>query len=135
MGELGEAESQIFMSHLAMLQDRDFIEKIMARVRQDLINVEKALDLEMNRLIQLLGEVEHEYLRERNEDILDVGRRVLKHLGIDKDSVSGHLPENTVLIAKELLPSETLNIDRENIVSIVTNGVAARATVLFWLDR
>jgi phosphoenolpyruvate-protein phosphotransferase (PTS system enzyme I) len=132
VGEIGEAESRIFMSHLAMLQDRDFIEKIMDRVRQDLINVEQALDLEMDRLVQLLGEVEHEYLRERSEDIRDVGRRVLKHLGIDKDSISAQLPENTVLIAKELLPSETLNIDRKNIVSIVTErgGTTSHSSIL-----
>lgn len=132
VGELGEAESQIFMSHLAMLKDRDFIGKIVDRVRQDLINVEQALDLEMNRLIRLLGEVENEYLRERSEDIRDVGRRVLKHLGIDKDSLSERLPEKTVLIAKELLPSETLNIDRENIVSIVTErgGTTSHSSIL-----
>ena len=132
LSELGEAESQILMFHLAMLRDQEFSEKILNRVQNDLVNVEQALDLEIQKMVELLAEVESEYFRERRDDIRDVGRRVLKHLGIDKESISERLPPKSVLIARELLPSETLNLDRKCVVAIVTElgGQTSHSAIL-----
>jgi len=120
LSELGEAESQIFAAHLALLRDEKFALRVKERIRRDLVNVEHALDAEVQDLVRLLSEVENEYLRERAGDVRDVGRRVLKHLGHGPEEVLYSIPCGSVIVAEDLLPSDTLRMDRANIVAVVT---------------
>lgn len=118
--ELGHSESQIFAAHLGLLNDRQFISKVKERIERDLINVEHAIDEEVNDLVKLLSELENEYLRERASDMKDIGRRVLKHLGHGHENILKSIKSGSVLVAEELLPSDTLNMDRGHISAIVT---------------
>lgn len=133
MEELGQAEIGIFDAHLALLKDADFAKKVKKRISEELINVEHAVEKEIDDLAGLLAKVENEYLRERNQDIRDVGRRILKNL--NHTGTMGQLrllSPNTVLVTKELLPSDTLEMDRKNIAAIVTErgGPQSHAAIL-----
>jgi phosphoenolpyruvate-protein phosphotransferase len=132
MTELGEAESQIVMAHLALLEDKKFIQKVKKRVQDDFINVEHALFEEINNLVALLETMENEYIRERTEDIRDIGFRVLKHLGTRQNTDLKSLPPETVLVAGELLPSETLSLDRKHVIAIVAErgGLTSHSAIL-----
>ncbi len=132
LAKLGETHSAIFAAHLGLLQDRQFVERIKTRIQRDLVNVEHALDAEVSDLCAMLVAVENEYLRERAHDIRDVGVRVLRQLA---DHDAGHydeLPPRSVIVARELLPSETLDLDREHVVAIVTEagGENSHAAIL-----
>jgi len=120
LAELGQAESEIFRAHLALLSDENFTSKVKDRVSQDLVNVEHALHEEIEDLAKLLSDVENEYLRERASDVYDIRRRVLKNLGHGSERVLRSLPLDSVLVAQELLPSDTLNLDRSHVAAIVT---------------
>jgi len=120
LSELGETESEIFTAHLTMLHDREFTENIKRRVEHDLVNVEQAVVQEVDHLIGLLEEVESEFHKERANDIRDVGQRLLRHLGSESPTRLDSLPPQTVLIARELLPSETVNLDRADVAAIIT---------------
>ncbi|MFA6714612.1 MAG: phosphoenolpyruvate--protein phosphotransferase [Victivallaceae bacterium] len=133
MRELGQAETGILDAHLALLKDADFIGKVKKRISEELVTVEHAVEKEIDGLAGLLAKVENEYLRERNQDIRDVGRRILKNL--NHTGTMGQLrllPPNTVLVTKELLPSDTLEMDRKNTVAIVTErgGQQSHAAIL-----
>ncbi len=130
--ELGEAESKIFAVHLAMLTDEEFSDRVRARVRDDLVNVEQAFDAEVEDVVRLLSEVESEYLRERTQDVRDVGRRVLKHLGGQQGGEPDDLPPGSVIVARELLPSDTLHLDRGHVAAIVSErgGKTTHAAIL-----
>lgn len=133
MGELGQAETGIFDAHLALLKDTDFTGKVKKHISEELVNVEHAVEREIEGLAALLAKVENEYLRERNQDIRDVGRRILKNL--NHTGTMGQLrllPPETVLVTKELLPSDTLEMDRKNIAAIVTErgGPQSHAAIL-----
>lgn len=133
MGELGQAETSIFDSHLALLKDAEFTRKVKARVSEELVNVEHAVEKEIEELASLLAQLENEYLRERNQDIRDVGRRILKNLNhTGTMGLLRLLSPDTVLVTKELLPSDTLEMDRKNIVAIVTErgGPQSHAAIL-----
>jgi len=120
LSELGQAESQIFAAHLALLEDQKFTFKIKERIRRDLVNVEHAMDEEVKDLAGLLSQVENEYLRERAGDVRDIGRRILKHLGHGSQGLLYSVPSGSVIVAEELLPSDTLHMDRANVAAVVT---------------
>ncbi len=132
LAELGEAQSAIFAAHLGLLQDNHFAERIKARIQGDLVNVEHALDVEVADLCAMLASVENEYLRERAQDIRDVGRRVMRQLTAHDGGQYVDVPPQSVIVARELLPSETLDLDREHVAGIVTEegGENSHAAIL-----
>jgi len=120
LSELGQAESQIFAAHLALLKDQQFVSKVKERVCRDLVNVEYAMDEEIKDLSGLLSELENEYLRERAGDVRDIGQRVLKHLGHGSHESLYSIPSGSVIVADDMLPSDTLHLDRANVAAVVT---------------
>lgn len=132
--ELGESESEIFEAHLMMLKDSTFIQKINKRVETELINAEKAVIAEIGNLEKLLMDVKDEYLQERSQDFRDVGRRILKNLSHESergDSIK-KLPSGIILVAHELLPSDTIFLDRKNVAAILTEkgGTSSHTAIL-----
>jgi phosphoenolpyruvate-protein phosphotransferase (PTS system enzyme I) len=122
LAEIGEAESEIIGAHLALLTDPAFIARIEGRIQTESINAEFALEQEVDAIgRQILG-LENEYLRERSHDLVDVKNRLLKHLGHGSAAVLEQLPPGTVVVARELLPSDTLNLDRAHVVGLVLEG-------------
>lgn len=132
VSELGRAEAGIFDAHLAMLADRAFRAKVSSRIERDLVNVEQAVDAEFSDLAKILEEIETEYVRERAQDMRDVKRRVLKHLGHGPAEALAQLPQECVLVTTELLPSDTLNLDRSHVAAIVMEhgGITGHAAIL-----
>jgi phosphoenolpyruvate-protein phosphotransferase len=126
-------ESGIFEAHLMLLQDADFIQKVKTRVSNELINIEHAVKTEVNELADMLSKLENEYLSQRDQDIRYVGRRLIKNLtNSNSPGRLRFLPENTVLVAQELLPSDTLELDRKHVNGIVTElgGAQSHAAIL-----
>lgn len=132
LGELGQNQSAIFAAHLSLLQDESFATRIRERISRDLVNVEHALDAEVNNLCKLLASVESEYVRERAQDIRDIGKRVMQQLVGHSVGQYAQLPPHSVIVARELLPSETIDLDRRNVVGIVTEegGENSHAAIL-----
>lgn len=118
--DFGEKEAKIFSAHLAFILDEEFISKVKNRIVSDLINVEQALFTEINDFTAVLTEMKNEYIKERASDIVDIGNRILKNLIKQKGERSELIPPNSVLLAPELYPSDTLNLKRNNISAIVT---------------
>jgi len=133
--EIGETESGIFASHLALLQDPMFVENVKRKVAEERINVEQAIGQEIAKLEKLLLQVKSEYIRERTQDIRDVGLRVLEKLrlpGTERVSALSSVPKSTVVVARELFPSDTMDLNREAVVAIVTerSGASSHAVIL-----
>jgi phosphotransferase system enzyme I (PtsI) len=115
LSEFGEAESEIIASHLAFVKDPDFIAKVEKRIEGDLVNAEFAVQAEADDAAALLARADSHYLRERAADIFDLKQRVLKHLGHGAATRLRQLPPGTVLVARELLPTDTLTLDRAHV--------------------
>ncbi len=119
--EIGEQEAAIFDAHLLFINDEEFHAKLLGRVSKNLINCEQAVKLEILGYIKQLSSLKNGYMRERIMDFEDVGTKLLRNLRYDMpDHPLGTLAEQTVIVAKELLPSESVNMDRKNIAGIVT---------------
>ena len=130
--ELGRADADIFAAHLAFLRDPQFVERISERIRARLENAEQAVDGTVEELVATLARADDEYLRERVEDIRDLGRWVLRQLVLHGARSLGQLPAQSVLVAHELLPSDLLQVDRSHLVGIVTEegGEVSHAAIL-----
>jgi len=133
--KMTDEEESLIDAHLAMLQDAAFAEKCKRRVREGLIKVEQAVSAEVRSMQEVLQGMEQEFLRERSADVRDIGRRVLSNLR-DSGELSANrlnkLPPGTILVAEQLLPSDTLQMDRANVVAFVTerNGPASHVAIL-----
>jgi len=130
--ELGRASADIFAAHLAFLRDPQLTDRVSERIRARLQNAEQAVEDSVEELAAALAQVTDEYLRERAQDIRDLGRWVLRELALDGGAPLTALPAQSVLVARELLPSDLLRVDRTNLVGILTEegGEAGHAAIL-----
>jgi phosphoenolpyruvate-protein phosphotransferase (PTS system enzyme I) len=134
-GNMGAAESALLDAHLAMLKDVEFWDKCKQRVRKDLIRIEQAVVEEVRELAAMLEGLKQEITREHSADIRDIGRRVLRNIKDSGEVLPNQLvslPPNTILVAKEFLPSDTLQLDRTNLAALVSecNGPASHVAIL-----
>jgi phosphoenolpyruvate-protein kinase (PTS system EI component) len=108
----------VLAAHAQLVHD------IAAQVKQylshELVNVEQALDSVIGKLVDRLCRLEDVYLRQREQDIRDVGRQMMRHLTGTPRFPFSHLPEQAVIVARELLPSEAVELSRAGLAAIVT---------------
>lgn len=131
-GDIGREHAEIFAAHLALLSDRGFAERIQARIERDRVNVEQAVQDTVLELAAKLNQADDPYLREREQDIRDLGRWILRQLDPHASAPLSDLPANSVVVAQELLPSDLIHADRGKIAAIVTErgGEVSHAVIL-----
>jgi phosphotransferase system enzyme I (PtsI) len=130
--EVGEKEAQIFKSHEMMLEDDTFSSDVEVRIKNENINAEFAINETSDTYIKLFENIEDEYLRERADDVRDVMTRVIKILlGINNTDYS-RLEENSIIVAKDLTPSDTAQIDKSKVAAMITEmgGKTSHAAII-----
>ncbi len=100
------------------------VHEIAAQVKQhlshELVNVEQALDSVIGKLVDRMCQIEDAYLRQREQDIRDVGVRMMRHLTGAPRFSDMPLPRDAVIVARELLPSEMVELSQSGLAAIVT---------------
>ena len=118
---IGPEEAEIFSAHIMVLQDPEYSGAIKALIRSEGQNAEWAVQVITDRFLELFKSMENDYIRERAADLRDVSNRLLRNLlGISTQSLS-EITENVILVADDLTPSDTAQLDRDKVVGIVTN--------------
>ena len=130
--ELGEKEAQIFKSHEMMLEDDTFISDVEDRINREGVNAEFALNETSNVYIKMFQSIEDEYLRERSEDIKDVMNRVIRILMCISSVDFSNMEENSIIVAKDLTPSDTAQLDRTKVAAMITEvgGKTSHAAII-----
>jgi len=118
--DVGQEEAEIFAAHELLLEDREFLQRIRRRVLLDRVAAEHAVQAEVADVAKRFAAIEDPYLRERSADFRDIGRRLLSSLNPRRSDSIAPLPSGSVLVAVELLPSETIDLDRVHVAGIVT---------------
>jgi phosphoenolpyruvate-protein phosphotransferase (PTS system enzyme I) len=134
-GNMAVAESALLGVQLAMLNDPGFWEKCKERIRGELIKAEQSVAEEVWKMAAKLEVLEQEILRERGTDIRDIGLRVLRNIRSSRETMRNRLtllPPHTILVVKELLPSDMLQIDHINLAALVLerNSPASHVAIL-----
>src|ERR1035437_6457686 len=119
---MSSSEADIFDAHLLMLEDRVLIEEDIKIIREQQTNADYAFHTAADRYIAVLEAVEDEYLRERAADLRDLTGRVLDNLLEVKDQFDlRHLTEPCILVAHDLSPSMTAQLDKKLVLAFVTD--------------
>jgi phosphotransferase system enzyme I (PtsI) len=119
--ELGDDKAEIFEAHLLVLSDPELINLIKDKITGEKVNVEYALDEVAAIFINMFESMDNEYMKERAADIRDVTKRVLAHLlGINVSNPS-MISEEVVIIAEDLTPSDTAQLNRKFVKGFTTD--------------
>lgn len=125
-------EKEIMQAYLMILQDPSLIQETIKIIEQDKCNSAYAVENGLNQIIKTFEEMDDPYMAARSRDIEDMKKRILaKLLKIEEIDLS-KLPENTILIAKELSTSDTAKMNLKNISGIITEigGVNSHMAII-----
>ncbi len=120
--ELGTASSEIFSAHLLFLKDQQFIDRVEACISNDRLSLESAIQVTVDELARLLNAADNAYLRERAADIRDLQRRLLRQIAQSSSEPLVQLAPQSILVTRELLPSDLLEFDRKHLAGIITES-------------
>jgi phosphotransferase system enzyme I (PtsI) len=119
---LGAGQASIFDAHLLVLEDPSVIDEVVRVIQQDKVNAEQAFHQVTDRYIGALAKVEDEFLRERATDMRDVSGRVMNNLlGVHEQVDLSKLTEPCIIIAHDLTPSKTAQMDRKFVLGFATD--------------
>lgn len=117
--EVGEANAAIFEVHQMMLDDVDYNESVENIVRSQEVNVEYAVAATGDNFSQMFAAMDDDYMRERAADVKDISERLLTILS-EKEDHTASAKEPAIIIADDLAPSETVQLDKDMVLSFVT---------------
>ncbi len=115
--EVGEESAAIFEVHQMMLEDDEYLDSIFNMIRDDSLNAEYAVKMTGDTFSQIFASMDDEYMKARAADILDISNRVIRVL-TNQEDVS--LESASIIIADDLSPSETVQMDKSKILGFVT---------------
>ena len=119
--EVGEVNAMIFEVHQMMLDDLDYIESVTNMIRSQQVNAEFAVATTGDNFSQMFAAMDDDYMRERAADVKDISNRVIAILpGAGHGGITGDEP--VILLAEDLAPSETVQLDKSKVLSFVTKG-------------
>ena len=118
---LGEEKAAIFEGHLMILEDEELEEEILDYLRSQKVNASVAASKIIDQQVEMLSEIDDEYLKERAGDIRDIGNRLIKNiLGMHIVDL-GDIAEESILVAYDLTPSETAQLNLEKVLGFITD--------------
>ncbi|MGG4044417.1 phosphoenolpyruvate--protein phosphotransferase [Paenibacillus favisporus] len=117
---LGPQKAEIFEAHLFLLDDPDLIDTTLDQIESEGVNAEYALYEVASSIVEALQSMDNEMLRERAADVKDITGRVISKLEGREHSALSELSAETILIAKDLTPSDTAQLNLEFVRGFVT---------------
>ena len=128
--EAGEEQAMIFDVHKMMLDDGDYLESICNMIRDEKVNAEYAVSMTGENFSAIFASMDDDYMKARAVDVKDISGRVVNVLaGIGDGSIESDVP--VILLADDLSPSETVQLDKSKILAFVTkNGSANSHTAI-----
>lgn len=117
--EVGEASAAIFEVHQMMLEDEDYLDAIYSMIRTELVNAEYAVAVTGDNFSEMFAGMDDEYMKARAADIKDISNRLIQNLGGTTGN-DFNFKEPSIIVADDLSPSETVQMDKEKILAFVT---------------
>ena len=117
--EVGEASAAIFEVHQMMLEDDDYLEAIQNTIRTEQVNAEYAVATTGDNFAEMFASMDDDYMKARSADIKDISERLVRNLSGQEDTDLSSI-DPSVIVADDLSPSETVQMDKDKILAFVT---------------
>ena len=121
LNEIGEHEAAVFEAHLTLLDDPEFTGGMLLEIESNSINAMKAVENVTNTFVMIFESMDNEYMKERAADIKDVSKRIISNLAGKGGDAFAVTEANTIIVAHDLTPSDTAQLDRSKVVGFLTN--------------
>ena len=117
--EVGDSGAAIFEVHMMMIDDLDYNGSIQNMIESQSVNAEYAVAMTGDNFSTMFAEMDDDYMKARAADVKDISERLVSVLsGYDNDM--GNLEEPVILVADDLAPSETVQMDKSKLLAFVT---------------
>lgn len=117
--EVGQANAAIFEVHQMMLEDEDYLESIRNMVETEKVNAEYAVAVTGDNFSEMFAAMDDDYMKARAADVKDISERLIKNLS-GQEEIDFSKINPSVIVADDLSPSETVQIDKSKILAFVT---------------
>ncbi|MBY0754699.1 phosphoenolpyruvate--protein phosphotransferase [Clostridium sardiniense] len=119
--EMGEEKAAVFEAHITLLDDPEFTGTMAMEIENNQLNAMKAVENVTNTFVMIFESMEDAYMRERAADIKDVSKRIIANLSGRGGDAFAITEGNTIVVAEDLTPSDTAQLDRSKVVAFLTN--------------
>ena len=129
---MGADKAAVFEAHITLLDDPEFTGAMALEIENNSINAMKAVENVTNTFVMIFESMEDAYMRERAADIKDVSKRIISNLAGRGGDDFAITEENTVVVAHDLTPSDTAQLDRTKVSGFITNigGRTSHAAIM-----
>ncbi len=117
--EVGEVNAAIFEVHQMMLEDDDYQDAIHNMIRNEAVNAEYAVAIIGDNFAEMFANMDDEYMQARSADVKDISNRLVHNLSGEEQIDWGNM-EPSIIVADDLTPSETVQMDKSKILAFVT---------------
>ncbi len=117
--EVGEVNAQIFEVHQMMLEDEDYQDAIHSMIETEELNAEYAVAVTGDNFAEIFANMDDEYMQARSADVKDISNRLIRNLSGEEELDWAHM-EPSIIVADDLTPSETVQMDKRKILAFVT---------------
>ena len=124
--KVGEENAMIFDVHKMMLDDLDYLEAIEGRIRSEMVNAEYAVTVTGEEFSAVFASMNDDYMKARAADVIDISARVVRILEGEEDA-GLNSQEPVIILADDLSPSETIQMDKTKILAFVTKHGSANS--------
>lgn len=124
--EVGETNAAVFEVHAMMVDDGDYVDSIVNIIETQKVNAEYAVAVTGDNFAKMFAEMDDEYFKARAADVKDISERIVNIL-CGKEADDGIGGEPSILVADDLAPSETVQMDKEKLLAFVTRHGSANS--------
>ena len=118
--KVSEEKAAIFDAHITLLEDEDLLQEVNDIITDEKVSADYALSKGIEVYKQILSDVQDEYLRERAGDLSDIADRWIRNILGEKIVELSDIPANSIIVARDLTPSDTANLNLENTLGFIT---------------
>lgn len=130
--EMGAEKAQVFEAHITLLDDPEFTGAMQMEIESNSINSMKAVQSVTDMFVSIFDAMEDAYMKERAADIKDVSKRIISNLAGKGGEAFAITEGNTIVVAHDLTPSDTAQLDRSKVVGFITDigGRTSHAAIM-----
>ncbi|MBN1383887.1 MAG: phosphoenolpyruvate--protein phosphotransferase [Elusimicrobia bacterium] len=118
---LSKKHVKLFEAYLFIVDDPVFKEDVISRITKGLVNAEYALQEVTEKNLKVFEKIEDEYFKQRGNDVLDVSKKIMRHMVGAQKKTLAETPEDSIVFTHNLTPTDTITMKDENILGFATN--------------